>query len=382
MLKLHKIMMLSAGVAALLLLISTCVSLLGHFLKPAEELLVRSEVFGEVATGTIYTTMINQQAFESQRPATVPFMLELSATGTMLWQQKMEGVAIDYQPQFDGTKTIGLFTEPGPVKTGRYEVWKDGLMLRTLKVQDNENTDIHGTTRLKNGNYVLQSYKMHILPNNTQVQSFLFEEVNEDNEVVFVWDSINHVYPDEKQSEEMRSYWIENDINDYFHGNSIAETSDGNFLVSARHLNQILKVSRATGEILWRLGGVTSDFVFVDDPNSGFSHQHSVSELPNGNILLYDNGNLHSPPVTRMVEYRLDETSMTATLVWSYTDGRFTYATGSVQRLANGNTFIGWGMEQDMSAVKPRMTEISATGDIRMQIFFPKDVGFYNAYKM
>lgn len=353
-----------------------------QFIKAPVEPLVVSEVFGAVSPGTIYTTMLNQHAFDPLMPATVPYMLELSATGTVLLQQKVDGVAIDYQLQPDGTKTIGLFTKPELVKSGRYEVQKDEEVVRILKVQDNENTDIHGITRLKNGNYLLPSYKMYTLPNGASFQSFVFEEVDADNEVVFVWDSIDHVRRSEKESEEMRQYWIENSIDDYFHGNSITETSDGNFLVSARHINQIIKVSRTTGEILWRLGGVSSDFAFVDDPQQGFSHQHSVSELPNGNILLYDNGNLHRPPVTRVAEYSLDMVSMTATLIWSYSDGRFTYATGSVQRLANGNTFIGWGMEQNMSATKPRMTEVSATGEVLLQIYFPQDVGFYNAYKL
>ena len=37
--------------------------------------------------------------------------------------------------------------------------------------------------------------------------------------------------------------------------------------------------------------------------------------LGNGNLLLFDNGLRHDPPETRAVEYRLDTTAMTATLL-------------------------------------------------------------------
>jgi hypothetical protein len=40
-----------------------------------------------------------------------------------------------------------------------------------------------------------------------------------------------------------------------------------------------------------------------------------VRVLGNGNLLLFDNGLRHDPSETRAVEYRLDNTAMTATLL-------------------------------------------------------------------
>lgn len=52
----------------------------------------------------------------------------------------------------------------------------------------------------------------------------------------------------------------------------------------------------------------------------------------------------HRGNLTRIVEYALDENTLTATLVWSYShEGVFSRAMGSAQRLSNGNTLIGWG---------------------------------------
>ena len=51
---------------------------------------------------------------------------------------------------------------------------------------------------------------------------------------------------------------------------------------------------------------------------------------------------------------------MTATLVWSYErDGHYALSQGSAQRLANGNTFIGWGSVKSTLA-----TEVDAEGRI------------------
>jgi hypothetical protein len=89
--------------------------------------------------------------------------------------------------------------------------------------------------------------------------------------------------------------------------------------------------------------------------------------LANGNILYFDNG-IFCPPdypqredMSRAVEYRLDEIGKTATLVWSYQqDGVFSRTGGSAQRLANGNTLIGWGA----NTTGPSATEVNADGEV------------------
>ena len=73
--------------------------------------------------------------------------------------------------------------------------------------------------------------------------------------------------------------------------------------------------------------------------------QHDVRLLPNGHLLLYDNGYAHSPSESRAVEYALDVGSMTATMVWQYrhSPAIFTPVVGSVQRYADGATLVGFG---------------------------------------
>ena len=140
-----------------------------------------------------------------------------------------------------------------------------------------------------------------------------------------------------------------------WHGNAI--DADGNLLVSFRNSDEITKINSRTGEIIWRLGGKKSQFTFVNDPLNGFSHQHGIRRLQNGNLILFDNGNLHSPPMSRAVEYKLDEQVKTAELVWEYrhAPALYGFALGFAQRLANGNTLISFGTSQ-------RVIEVDRSG--------------------
>jgi hypothetical protein len=145
---------------------------------------------------------------------------------------------------------------------------------------------------------------------------------------------------------------------DYVHANAFDVDGDGNILLSSRHMDEITKISRATGAIIWRLGGKHNEFTFVND-TLGFSHQHDIRWLPNGHITMLDNGNFHVPSFSRAVEYRLDEEAHTAELVWQYrnTPDIYGFATGDVQRLSNGNTLISWGTTNIISEIRPDGTK-------------------------
>lgn len=144
---------------------------------------------------------------------------------------------------------------------------------------------------------------------------------------------------------------LTNQIISPFHINSMFLDVDGNLIISARHQDEISKINLSTGQFIWRIGGtkcVNNQFTFTNDTLDnfvGFSHQHNVTRLANGNLLMFDNGNMKSTTYSRAVEYQINETSKTATKVWSYsnTPATYSYQMGSVQRMSNGNTLIGWG---------------------------------------
>ena len=106
-------------------------------------------------------------------------------------------------------------------------------------------------------------------------------------------------------------------------------------MLSFRNISTVVMIERRTGEIYWKLGAPR------------LSGQHAPTILPNGHILLFDNG-----------PHRLDETfpfsrvlkidPATKDIAWKYQEtpvsNFFSPRISNAQRLPNGNTLIneGW----------------------------------------
>ena len=172
---------------------------------------------------------------------------------------------------------------------------------------------------------------------------------------------------------------------DLNHANTVAlDPLDNNFLVSLRTMCQIVKVSRTTGEVIWRLGGKHSDFTFIGEhPENApyyFIGEHQMHRLINGDLMFFDNGSVqmvgsNTPPprtYSRAVQYHLDEVNMTATLVWEYRHSPdvFTPSEGSVQRFRNGNTLVGW-FSAATGGTGPVLTEIDAQKNVVFELSAP-----------
>ena len=211
-------------------------------------------------------------------------------------------------------------------------------------------TDQHDFLIQPNGELVLLSYDGRL--RDLTVFGLTAEELVEDSvvqivdratrQVLFEWNSWGQVPYEDQTYPETRG--------EYAHVNSVFVDSDGSIIISARGTSQVVKISRPGGQVLWKLGGKSNQFEFINDPFSHLCGQHTASVLENGNLLVFDNGQNCWPinpargDLTRVVEYRIDELTMEAELVWSYTqDGAYTVSQGSAQRLANGNTLLGWG---------------------------------------
>jgi len=171
----------------------------------------------------------------------------------------------------------------------------------------------------------------------------------------------------------------ENGNTDFPHMNAIDVDEDGNILVSSRHLSEVTKINRDTGEIIWRLGGAHSSFSFPDDPLKGPSFQHNISALGNGHYLVFDNGNYHTPQVSRAVEYQLDLTNMTAGVAWQFRDtpDKYTYYQGSAQRLPSGNTLIDF-----VRPPYPKAIEVDTNGVKHFELSMVPGSDSYRAFRL
>ena len=137
---------------------------------------------------------------------------------------------------------------------------------------------------------------------------------------------------------------------DWTHTNSLDVLPNGDILVSNRYLDQVIAVKPDFSGVDWKLGGIGSSFTFPN-PDDKFYHQHYVRMLPNGNILLFDNGDTRPADqggeYSRALELKLDFQTMQATKVWEYRNVPDIYssAVGSVIRLNNGDTVVDFGID-------------------------------------
>ena len=147
-----------------------------------------------------------------------------------------------------------------------------------------------------------------------------------------------------------------NDSRDeWSHGNTVSEVSDNRVMFSFRNISTVGMIDKASGEIVWRLGG------------EALAQQHDPSELANGNILIYDNGShsAHHPlPFSRVIEVN----PATNQIVWEYFDtpayNFFSPYISGARRLQNGNTLITEGMFG-------RMFQVAPNGDIVWEYINP-----------
>jgi outer membrane protein assembly factor BamB len=111
----------------------------------------------------------------------------------------------------------------------------------------------------------------------------------------------------------------------------VAETAGGHIVVSFRNISTVVMIERATGEVVWTLG------------SPPLAQQHDPRPLPNGNLLIFDNGTHrrdHPATFSRVIEVD----PRTSEIVWEYSDPSlfefFSPYISGAQRLANGNTLI------------------------------------------
>ncbi|MCF7831227.1 arylsulfotransferase family protein [Candidatus Gracilibacteria bacterium] len=159
---------------------------------------------------------------------------------------------------------------------------------------------------------------------------------------------------------------------DYYHANSIRtlpknKNSDfemllgdkmvrpfqeGNWLFSFRHGSMVFILDKDTKEVVWRI----TQF----DIEGDIQGPHDPTMLPNGNIMIFDNGRYRE--WSRLIE--IDP--FTLEVVWEYKDPDFfTLTRGDAQVLPNGNVLI---VESDSG----RIFEINKDKEIVWEYYRPE----------
>ena len=208
------------------------------------------------------------------------------------------------------------------------------------------------------------------------------QQLDADNNVIYQWRSDEHfVITDAAFDISLLTQTV-----DPWHVNALVIEPDGKIIASFRNMDEVTKIDPVLDDVIWRWGGENNEFTVTGDPDGKFSHQHHVQRLPNGNILMFDNGNLHTTPISKPKEYVLDENAKTANCIWFYTHPQvngfnmFTKNQGSVVRLSNGNTLIGYGLPNIQGL--PNGTEIDVNKNIIWEWRFKDSTEYtYRLYK-
>ncbi|HEY5194173.1 MAG TPA: arylsulfotransferase family protein [Solirubrobacteraceae bacterium] len=206
-------------------------------------------------------------------------------------------------------------------------------------------------------------------PRKGTIQDAIFQEIDlASGEVLLEWHSLDRIPLKESYALVEAKNW------DFFHINSVDLDGDGNLLVSARSTHTIYKIDRS-GAIVWRLGGKHSDFSMA--VGSNFAWQHDARRQPDGTLTLFDNG--ATPAVEKLSRgliLDVDEQAMSATLLRQYTHPKIlTGSQGSMQLLANGNVFIGWGEV-------PRVSEFDRAGRLLFDAVLGDKYQSYRAFRL
>jgi EmrB/QacA subfamily drug resistance transporter len=188
--------------------------------------------------------------------------------------------------------------------------------------------------------------------------------------LLYTWDALGHIpLNDSRATLPTNGFpW------DAYHVNSIYLPGDGTFVVSMRNTWAAYKVNIATGKIDWTLGGRHSSFKL--GKSADFQWQHDVVVYPGSPLVtLFDDhccqltgGGTYVNPTSysRGLVLKLDQRSHTAKLAGQYTHGANFNSEymGSLEPLANGNEFVGWGSA-------PFFTEYDSSGNMLLDARLP-----------
>ena len=278
--------------------------------------------------------------------------------GNPVWYKEFREAVVDFQKQPNGRHTAWSSIDG---TQGRfYEFDGSGTISATFSASQSRETGPH-ELRVSASAYALFGLDYRTMDltaygglSDASVKGIVVE-YHRSGQAPFLWNSFDHFTVTDAASDISLTG---RNVNPW-HGNAIEIDEEDNLLVSFRNMDEISKIDTKTGEIIWRLGGKQNQFTFRGDQLNGFSHQHGIRKLLNGNVIVFDNGNLHSPQASRVVEYRLDEKNKIAQLVWEYRPDPpiYAFALGFAQRLPNGNTLINFGTAQRVIEVDPSGTK-------------------------
>jgi hypothetical protein len=300
--------------------------------------------------------------------------------GQVVWFKATSEVAIDFRRQTYQSKPVltwwqGQISAIGTGQGAGVIVDETYTQIAQVAAGNDFFADVHeflltpeGTALITVYNQVTRDLTSVGGPASAPVLDSIVQEIDvKSGAVLFEWHSLDHIPFTDSYSPLLNPY-------DYFHVNSIDVHPDGNLVISARNTSSVYKLDRKTGDVLWTLGGRSSDFEM--GPASFFMYQHDARPHPDGTLTLYDDGPSSSSQQSRAIRLGLDLGAMRADLLQAYAHPTplASTAMGNAQVLPDDGFFVGWG-------TAPYVTEFGPLGDVRFDATFDGGAWNYRAFR-
>ncbi|MDQ1265547.1 MAG: hypothetical protein QG635_698, partial [Bacteroidota bacterium] len=318
------------------------------------------------------------------------YTMILDSSANPIYFKKHQYSGYDIKPQPTGLISFSDVINPFGDNTNviHYVMDTSFTVLDSFQCKNGMIADFNEFKLLPNGHALLLAndiipFDMSLIveggnPNTTVILSVI-QEQDADKNVVFQWRSLDYIPLTDSDNN------LSSDFFDHVSCNAFDLDYDGNIIASLSQTDEIIKISRQTGEVMWRLGGMNNQFTFEGEKEDNkpfyFSKQNDLTILPNRNILIFDNAVKTGSNNSRVVEYELDEQNKSCKLVWEYYHNPPIYSSdgGSAQRLVNGNTLICWGNVNN--SITKVITEVRPDKSITYEMSFPSGITSFRAYK-
>lgn len=313
------------------------------------------------------------------------FAMILDNNGTPVWYQRSGNGVYNVMPIADNT--VAYFGD------SKYQIRHlDTAQLESVQTAGVD-TDLHDLQRLPNGNYLLMSYPLLDNIDLSGLSDFgaaqtvvdcVLQEIDTSGAAVWQWRASEHVNPVIETTYPMQYVREGRDVVDVYHCNSIDTDAQGNVLLSARHLDAALLISKQDGRVLWKLGGSAAStegapvFGIEGGSDAAFFRQHDARFLPGGGVSLFDN-RTEMPGAARGVEYQLDFDRYVARVAAQYVGPLPSVAMGSFRHYEDGTRLVGWGLPQAGSDLV--FSEFSASGQPIFEVALQTGCHSYRALK-
>lgn len=179
-----------------------------------------------------------------------------------------------------------------------------------------------------------------------------------------LWNVFDHFTPDLSAAWQDGFYLADPAVEDWSHVNGLTrDPVTGDLLVTMTFNSGIARIDGATGEQEWVIDAKGGDF--SADPAQPFpvAMPHSVEDLGDGRLLVFNRGDLTRPNAcSEAVELRLDGSEIRLETTWRNDPCLLVAFLGQARRLWNGNTEITWSSAGVLDEVTPEGDLVSRFG--------------------